>query len=61
MAWATKCDRCGKYFDHHQEVPNAVAFLSYDIMKHIYNIESEEQDLCPHCIQSLREWLNNEK
>lgn len=57
MAWATKCDRCGKYFDHHEEA-NAFAFLSYDRLKDKYSYEGEEYDLCPDCIRSLNDWLN---
>ena len=60
MAWATKCDRCGKYFDHHQEVANGIALLSYDITKDRYLIEGEEYDLCPDCIKSFDLWFECE-
>lgn len=60
MAWATKCDRCGKYFDHHEET-NAFAFLSYDRLKDKYSIENEEYDLCPNCVQSLSDWFHGKE
>ena len=56
MAWATKCDRCGKYFDHHEET-NGFAFLVYDRLKDKYAIDNEEYDLCPECVQSLSKWF----
>lgn len=56
MAWATKCDRCGKYFDYHEE-SNAFAFLIYDRQKDKYSIDNEEYDLCPDCVQSLSSWF----
>ncbi len=61
MAWATKCDRCGKCFEHHQEVTNAFAFLTYDRPHDKYlidNDENDEYDLCPECVQSLRDWFD---
>ncbi len=30
MAWATKCDRCGKYYEYRDGVINGVTLLSYD-------------------------------
>lgn len=61
MAWATKCDRCGKYFDHHEDAENAFAFMRYDHAKDKYYTESEEFDLCPKCIKSLWKWMNMEE
>lgn len=60
MAWATKCDRCGKFFDYHSNEANALAFLIYDRGKDKYEIEGDECDLCPHCIESLENWLARE-
>ena len=60
MAWATKCDRCGKYFDYH-EIASAFAFLSYDRLKDKYSVEGDEYDLCPDCIQSLGNWLDRKE
>lgn len=57
MAWATKCDRCGKYFEHHQDETNGFAFLVYDRLKDKYAIDNEEYDLCPECVQSLGKWF----
>lgn len=56
MAWATKCDRCGKYFDYH-EGTNAFAFLKYDLSKDKYSLSNGEFDLCPDCVQSLKDWF----
>lgn len=56
MAWATKCDRCGKYFDFHEET-NGFAFLEYNPAKDTYSINSDEFDLCPKCVVSLQKWF----
>lgn len=59
MAWATKCDRCGKYFDWHEET-NAFAFMVYDHGTDRYSVgDTEELDLCPDCIRSLNHWFQN--
>lgn len=56
MAYATKCDRCGRYFDWHEEI-NGFAFLSYDRTKDRYLIDRANYDLCPGYVKSLRIWL----
>ena len=61
MAWATKCDRCGKYFDYHDDKENAFAFMKYNYGNNKYYVESEEFDLCPKCIKSLEKWMNMEE
>lgn len=58
MAWATKCDRCGKYFDHHQEEVNGFAFMVYDRVHDEYKTDSDEKDLCPECVESLEDWFH---
>ncbi len=60
MAWATRCDRCGKYFDYHGDQKSAFAFMRYERVKNEYYTESEEFDLCPKCIKSLEKWMNME-
>lgn len=57
MAWATKCDRCGGYFEHHQDETNGFTFLTYDRAKDKYLMDGEEYDLCPDCVQSLNSWF----
>ena len=61
MAWATKCDRCGKYFDHHQDEANAFAFLSYDRPGDRYSVYDEEYDLCPECVHSMEIWFRGQR
>lgn len=58
MAWATKCDRCGKYFDHHQEEVNGFAFMMYDRVRDEYEPDGEVRDLCPECVESLKKWYH---
>ncbi len=57
MAWATKCDRCGKFFEHHQDETNAFAFLSYDRLTDKYSVDGEEYDLCHECVRSMKIWF----
>lgn len=58
MAWAMKCDRCGKYYDHHPDDADGVAVLSYDRETDTYH-NDENFDLCPDCIKSFDEWFEN--
>lgn len=60
MAQATKCDRCGKFFDHHKDKKSTISFTGYD-RENKYYIESEKFDLCPKCIESLEKWMNMEE
>lgn len=57
MAWATKCDRCGMYFNYKREI-NGFAFLRYDRTKDLYLVNGEEFDLCPDCVKFLRIWFD---
>ncbi len=57
MAWATKCDRCGDCFEHHQDETNAFAFLSYGRPTDKYYVDGKEYDLCPECVHSLKRWF----
>lgn len=73
---AKKCDRCGKFYLHHDE--KIVIGLSY-----VLNTDKEEEktykklfsyrtnqgeighskyfDLCPDCADELKKWVNNGK
>lgn len=59
MAWATKCDRCGEYFEHSQDKINGFAFLRYDRPKDKYLVDDDEYDLCPACVRSLDQWFSD--
>lgn len=61
MAWATKCDRCGKYFDYNSDSSDAVALMTYDRSKDRYMVEEEEYDLCPDCVKSWISWFNEKR
>jgi hypothetical protein len=61
MAWATKCDRCGRYFDYSEDKADAFAFMRYNRVKNLYYTESEEIDLCPKCVKSLEKWVGMEE
>lgn len=56
MAWATKCDRCGKYFEYLTDETDGVALLDYDRRTDKYQTE-EEYDLCPTCVKSFNDWF----
>ena len=58
MAWAMKCDRCGKFFDYNLDDCCAMAYLIYDVLKTKHSIDGEKYDLCPDCIESLGRWFN---
>ena len=57
MAWATKCDRCGKYFDDQNDESNGFTFLNFNRLRNDYEIDGEEYDLCPECVVSLQNWF----
>lgn len=57
MALVIKCSRCSKCFAWHLDAADGFAFL-----KHNYNMGStpvikKTHDLCPDCVESLRDWL----
>ena len=56
MAWAMKCDRCGKYYELCDDATSGVALLSYDIGKDKYCDEARF-DICPDCVKSFDEWF----
>lgn len=61
MARATKCDRCGKFFEHYFGDTNGVARLTYSVNKDRYYIQGDEYDLCPDCVKSWRDWFESGK
>lgn len=61
MAWASKCDRCGRYFDWRNKEPDGFTFLKYDHINGGNSIVGEKCDLCPKCIESLEKWMNMEE
>lgn len=56
MAWATKCDRCGAYYEYHEET-NGFAFICYDRADVSYQTSAGDYDLCPQCVKSLYDWF----
>lgn len=56
MAWAMKCDRCGKYYEYRPMATSGIALIPHRIGKNECRIEGEF-DLCPDCIESFNNWL----
>lgn len=56
MAWAAKCDRCGRYYDYY-DGRSGFAFTEYDRKRDEVNPENG-QDLCPECMESLVDWFH---
>lgn len=62
MGWATKCDRCGKYFDYEEGATSGVALMIYDRPRDEYEVcNGIEDDLCPECVKSYINWWNEGK
>lgn len=59
MAWASKCDRCGKYFDFDLASDASGFVFVKQTIERDYDVCDYEYDLCPECIQSLDDWLDN--
>lgn len=60
MAWATRCDRCGVYFEYHEET-NGFAFLLHNRSGASYSISGDGYDLCPKCVNFLKNWIEERK
>lgn len=61
MAWARKCDRCGKFFENRY---NTYVELTTSSDEH-RNVEfdcgvNNDLDLCSDCIESFKHWWANE-
>lgn len=56
MSDARKCDRCGRFYDIYGQANNAVGFRFVNKwggrLQEIY-------DLCPDCMEELKDWLTN--
>ena len=61
MAWAKKCDRCGKYFDWQREETSGFEFLTYNHVNGKYCVDNEEYDLCPKCVEYLYDWIDRKE
>lgn len=65
MSSAMKCDVCGKYYDKYRgidifpEVGKANLVTLYDEQNRVDSIERKSYDLCPECMKSLLNFLNN--
>lgn len=59
MSAATKCDRCGKFFDHRDEQGNKVKRIRIELDDISSNVggKSKYYDLCPGCAELLDIWL----
>ena len=64
MAIARRCDRCGSYYDPHNDENNAEKINSIKLI----NINDTDNryfsygpyDLCPACSNELMKWLKKE-
>lgn len=60
MAFAKKCDRCGKFYDEYNTKKdnkkfNGVMTLNIDFQRDYYS--NDPVDLCPKCMESFEQWL----
>lgn len=61
MAFAKKCDRCGKLYEPYNvkknvERCNGILTLNIDEYRKYY--DNKLYDLCPECMETLHNWLN---
>lgn len=62
MGWASKCDRCGKYFDYEEGATAGVALMVYDRPTDDYEIANGmADDLCPDCVEDYIAWWHQGK
>lgn len=55
MASASKCDRCGKFYDNAEK---AASMATYEYTVSIYGLFGPVlKDLCPNCRQQLNKWF----
>lgn len=61
MAWAYKCDRCGKFFEsqHNTCVELTISSNAHRNVKFDCGLNSD-LDLCPDCVGSFKHWWANE-
>nr|DAQ07462.1 MAG TPA: Protein of unknown function (DUF983) [Caudoviricetes sp.] len=64
MALARKCDRCGILYEpEKRKIKNNITFNSIELIERYLNndyIDVVFIDLCPNCLDSFIEWLENE-
>lgn len=64
---AMKCDRCGKYYEAYglsdlidKKEANRITLVSYDYETKYKNVAKERYDLCPECMNTIKQFLKNE-
>ena len=65
MAYAKKCDRCGKLYDEYnfkndEKNPNGVMVLNLDYQRKFYS-HTTPMDLCPDCMKEFQDWMKEAK
>lgn len=61
MAWARKCDRCGKLFDSQYNTMVVLTISSDENRNVTFDCGlKNDLDLCPDCIESFKHWWANE-
>lgn len=60
MAYAKKCDRCGKLYEQYnskndRKNPNGTMILNLDVQRKYYSHGA--MDLCPDCMKEFQAWL----
>lgn len=61
MAWARKCDRCGKLFDNQYNTNIDLITSSNENRNVKFDCGlNADLDLCPECIESFEHWWANE-
>ena len=62
MSAATKCDRCGKLFEHYDEQGNKVKRIKITrtTIVPLTNFDFS-YDLCPECDEEFKKWIKNEE
>ena len=60
MALAKMCDACGSFFKPtpNEEIPNGITFSYFDLQGRVQNT-IERMELCPACLQKVRNVLSN--
>lgn len=61
MAWARKCDRCGKFFEG--RFNTSIELTTVDNMQREVGFDcglNSDLDLCPDCVESFKHWWANE-
>lgn len=64
MAYAKKCDRCGKLYEEYninkdEKNPNGIMVLNLDYQRKFYS--HTHMDLCPDCMKGFHDWFGEVK